>query len=169
MVWRKLRCRAVVPLTVVLVLASACTHLRHEQTAAAEVPHATHQDLPVLMGRYTGVLLCADCPGIRTELSLYVQGAFREPATYVLRETYLESGNGDLSFTTTGRWTIRRGSTADPNATVYQLNFDRPDQIRNFLKVGDKELRMLDGALGELPPSLPRTLMRQKFENNVKR
>lgn len=116
----------------------------------------------VVVGRYAGTILCADCPGIRTELSLFEDG--RDPflKTYVLRETYLETRQGDKTVTSRGNWTILRGSAADPDATVYALTADGSTASRHFLRVGEDTLRMLGGDLDELPPSLPQTLKRVK-------
>ena len=41
------------------------------------------------MERYAGVLPCADCSGIRTELTLTKDPVTREPRAYQLVETYL--------------------------------------------------------------------------------
>src|SRR5215831_4012358 len=38
---------------------------------------------------YEGVLPCADCEGIKTELTLYRKAESSDPATYRLSETYL--------------------------------------------------------------------------------
>ena len=68
----------------------------------------------------------------------------------------------DRVFEKTGRWALLRGSANDPNATVYQLDFDRPDTQRDFLKVGDDELRLLDRRQHEIPSPAPHSLWRSK-------
>src|SRR5882724_7239995 len=97
-----------------------------------------------LVGIYIGTLPCADCRGIRTALSLYVKvpNQFAE-ATCKLTETHLGTRDGDQTFESVGRWTILRGNRADPNTTIYQLIYNQPRYIRNFLRVSDEELRLL--------------------------
>ncbi len=108
--------------------------------------------------RYAGDLPCADCPGIRTELTLTRKAKGWAEGTYRLTETYLERGGPNV---TTGDWTTLRGDAADPDATVYQLDPDHPVRSRNFLRVGDDlELKVLDKDMKALPATLPVTLKR---------
>ena len=97
-----------------------------------------------LIGTYAGVLPCADCAGILTELRLYAEQPSGRAAHYELTETYLGSREGDRSIGTTGRWATVRGSASDKNATVIQIDLGRIDALRNFLLSGDDELRLLD-------------------------
>lgn len=125
---------------------------------AAEPP-ATG-DPAYLAGRFTGTLPCADCRGIRTELSLYRASRHGLPSGYILRETYLGTRDGDKTFDSKGQWYVLRGSAANPDATVYQLAPEPAAEERHFLKVGENRLRVLTKELGELPPAMPRTLTR---------
>jgi copper homeostasis protein (lipoprotein) len=97
-----------------------------------------------LIGTYAGVLPCADCAGILTELRLYAEQPSGRSAHYELTETYLGSREGDRSIGTTGRWTTVRGSATDKDATVIQIDLGRIDALLNFLRIGDDELRLLD-------------------------
>jgi inhibitor of cysteine peptidase len=99
--------------------------------------------------------------GIRTVLTLYSQPG---PTRYELEETYLGTKDGDRSFTNSGRWTVLRGSTTDVDATVYQIDFDRADRTRNFLRDGDYYLTMLDRQQAPLPSSIPQVLLRVPTE-----
>jgi predicted secreted protein len=118
---------------------------------------------PVLLARYAGNLPCADCPALRMELALYVDRG-DAPTTYEQRLIYVATRDGDRTFTTTGRWTIRRGSATDPTATVYELDTDRPDERQFLLKVGDRALRLLDRDRAEIPSPLPQVLLRAEPE-----
>jgi copper homeostasis protein (lipoprotein) len=110
--------------------------------------------------RYEGVLPCADCPGIRTELTLTRKAKGWAEGSYSLRETYLERGGPRV---TTGDWTTLRGDAVDPDATVYQLDPDKTEGQRNFLRVGDDlELKALDKDMKRWPSGLPDTLRRVK-------
>jgi hypothetical protein len=108
--------------------------------------------------RYAGDLPCADCPGIRTELTLTRKAKGWAEGSYSLSETYLERGGPKV---TTGDWTTLRGDATDENASVYQLDPDHTEKQRNFLRVGDDlELKALDRDMKRGPKGLPDTLKR---------
>ncbi|MDO8801900.1 copper resistance protein NlpE [Phenylobacterium sp.] len=109
---------------------------------------------------FAGDLPCADCPGLRTELTLTRDAPYSGDGTYRLVETYLERG---APFTSTGKWGTLRGDAVDPDATVYLLDPDKPDSGRPFLRVGqDEALKVLDKELKAWPSGLPDTLKRVK-------
>jgi predicted secreted protein len=89
------------------------------------------------------------------------------PTRYDSTETYLATREGDRTVQRTGRWTILRGSATDRDATVYQLDFDRADVRRNFLRVGDAELRLLDRDEREITSTAPLSLHRVPNEQSV--
>jgi len=105
---------------------------------------------------YEGVLPCADCSGLKTELTLNRNASSSAPETYKLRETYLGKSAG--TRTTTGKWTIVRGTPDNPDATVYQLNPDKPQEVTNFLVVNDNQIRQLDRDRQEIKSTLNFTL-----------
>ena len=113
-------------------------------TAAAEAPPET----PVLMGVYAGVIDCDGCPGIQTRLKLVRNGAHSGEGTYELTETFGDPA--DISVRT-GNWTTLRGDASDPDATVYQLNPDTPEESQFYLKSGEDALILLDRNLARLP------------------
>ena len=113
-----------------------------------------------LVLKFSGVLPCADCPGIATELTLTRKAAGWAEGTYRLKETYIERGGPPVA---TGQWTTLRGDATDDDATVYELNPDQPDQARHFLRVGDDAaVRALTRDLKTWPAGLPDTLKRVK-------
>ncbi len=93
-----------------------------------------------ILAVYEGVLPCADCQGIRTELTLF-DGDF----TYRLVETYLGTPDGDRTVESDGRWSLLRPDRRDPEVAIYQLRPDEPGDVRNFLVVDDQQIRQLDG------------------------
>ena len=119
------------------------------------------------LATFAGVLPCADCTGIRTELRLYTEQPSGKPERYELTQTYLGTRVGDPTVGTVGRWTVLGASASDPSPAVYQLDFDRPDRRRNFLKVGDEELRLLDQSQDEISTSLPHSLYRVSKESTI--
>ncbi|WP_304187995.1 copper resistance protein NlpE [Phenylobacterium aquaticum] len=109
---------------------------------------------------FAGTLPCADCPGVRTELTLTRKAAGWAEGTYRLVETYLDRGP---PIVTKGDWTTLRGDAVDDDATVYELNPDDPKRARHFLRVGDDQaIRTLDGDMKALPKGLPDTLTRAR-------
>src|SRR5688572_2876414 len=62
------------------------------------------------LGRFVGVLPCADCAGIRTQLRLFAAHGTGQPTRYQSNETYIATREGDRTFDRSGRWTILRGS-----------------------------------------------------------
>jgi predicted secreted protein len=109
----------------------------------------------VVTERYSGMMPCADCSGIKTFLVLN-QNSQGAPINFTMRETYVgrpAAGNR----TTAGTWTIVHGDATDKNATVYQLHPHGSTAVTSFLKM-DNELRMLGGDMTELPASVPHTL-----------
>jgi copper homeostasis protein (lipoprotein) len=106
------------------------------------------------IGTFAGVMPCADCAGILTELRLSAEQPSGRPTRYELTETYLGSREGDRSISRTGRWGTSRGST------VVQLDLGRPEMPRSFQRVGDEELRLLDRNQREMLSKAPRSLYR---------
>jgi copper homeostasis protein (lipoprotein) len=126
-------------------------------SAVAPTAPAKPGEEPMVL-RYAGDLPCADCPGIRTELTLTRKAKGWAEGRYSLSETYLERGGPHL---TTGDWTTLRGDAADPDASVYQLDPDHPQTQRNFLRVGDDlELKALDKDMKRWGGTVPDTLKR---------
>ena len=112
------------------------------------------------IGSFAGVLPCADCSGILTELRLYTEQPSGRPARYELTETYLGGRDGGGSFSTTNRWALLRGTATDPDAIVVQLDLGRIDAHKNLVRVGEDELRLVDRNLKEIPPTIPHSLFR---------
>lgn len=91
-----------------------------------------------LISKYAGVLPCADCSQINTTLSLYGKSASEPiPTRYRLQTVYVGARGGDKTMQQTGEWTILRGTHAAPDATVYQLNPEKPAEVSNYLLRGD--------------------------------
>jgi len=94
------------------------------------------------LGTFAGVMPCVDCAGILTELRLYAEQG--RPTRFELTETYLGSRDGDRSIGTAGQWGTVHGSADEPGATVVQLDLGSVSTRRNFLRVGEGELRRID-------------------------
>lgn len=87
---------------------------------------------------FSGVLHCPDCAGLRVHLLLD-----RDTYRYRTREERL----GDTSAApriNTGLWQLVHGTEDNPDAVVYQLDYDRPASTRNFLRLDDEHIKLLD-------------------------
>lgn len=79
-------------LIVVLIVAAGCARGEHRGTVSAGQP---------LAGTYTGLLPCADCPGIRTRAIFHADGSVVIISRYEDR--------GDAEFTDRGTWRAANG------------------------------------------------------------
>jgi NlpE-like protein len=84
-----------------------------------------------LVGRFAGLLPCADCAEVRTDLRVFVERGSGRPTRYDASETYAATRDGDRTFEREGTWTIMRGSADNPDAVTYQLDHDQPQALRN--------------------------------------
>lgn len=99
-----------------------------------------------LVDVYKGILPCADCSGIETELVL-THERHAGMGTYVLKETY--SGKSTKVFETKGEWTHHRGAAGNDNATAIDL-YDpaKPDaDSRYYLVLKNGDIKLLDKDL----------------------
>jgi uncharacterized lipoprotein NlpE involved in copper resistance len=139
------------------------TGVSESKSQPSRTPNTREAPAHALLGIYVGSLPCADCRGVRTELALYAPGPDQPAgATYRLTETYLGTRDGDRTLESVGRWTVLRGNKAYPNATIYQLSFDQPRDVRNFLRVSDDELRLLDRQQNEIESRVNLSLRRSQ-------
>ena len=115
----------------------------------------------MLVGVFEGVLPCADCKGIRTELTLYQDVANADNNSYILKETYLGANTGDTTFTSKGRWDVLKGIKTNKEAAVFFLNYDRPDESKYYLKEDEATIVMLDKEQNTIQPVLNYTLKKK--------
>lgn len=108
------------------------------------------------LGVFEGTMPCADCAGIRTELTLFLQ-----PDTFVLRETYLGKPDGEKSVTSEGTWHAALGAADDPDATVIRLESGDPESGRSFREVAGDRLELLDRSGRRIESTLDYTLTRR--------
>jgi copper homeostasis protein (lipoprotein) len=96
---------------------------------------------------WQGVLPCADCAGIRTDVTLLPDG------TYVLHQSYLGKGEDDRLWTELGRWTA-----AQSGKRVRLTGAD----TRYFGVLGERTLRMRDRQDKEIRSSANYNLVRTR-------
>ncbi|MES2723479.1 MAG: copper resistance protein NlpE N-terminal domain-containing protein [Pseudomonadota bacterium] len=144
------------------LLMTACSPQAAKAPEPAPAPVAAAAPEPEGLSMvFAGDLPCADCPGLRTELTLTRDAPHSGDGKYKLVETYLERG---APITSTGVWGTLRGDATDEDATVYELNPDKAEgERRHYKRVGkDEALKVLGGDMKPLPDSLPSTLKRVK-------
>lgn len=124
--------------------------------AVVPPPAAMTQEQPAeasLTSVYEGVTACADCAGIDTTLTLVRDSAYSAEGTYEISLTYLEK---DVApFVATGLWTMERGTPTDPDATVFALDPDMPEQTVRYLRVDEDTIRQLDREGNAIDSSVP--------------
>jgi len=157
-------------MVVVLTLAAACGGSPEAQAPAAEpvfkpidpaaVPPATLTVTSV--ERYGGTLPCADCAGIRTELTLVHDPATGAPRSYQLSETHLGSMSSEgTPVVTSGRFTVTQGVPGDSVAPVIRLDGGGLiDREKAFERLSALEVRLLDQAGARIASNLNYTLTR---------
>ena len=110
----------------------------------------------VLLGVFTGVTACADCPGIDTRLTLLQDSPYSAEGTYELSLTYQE--RAVEPYVETGTWTTERGTPADPDAVVYALYAEGAETPQRYERVDAGTIRLLDADGNPLDASLGFTL-----------
>ena len=115
------------------------------QTTTAAVPdmHTAETSLDYL-GTYEGTLPAADCPGIRTTLTL------NPDSTYALHMKYIDR---DAEFDETGIFTVKENLL-----TLTQLD----DGSEEYYKVEENRLRMLDAEKQPVTGALAENYVLQK-------
>ena len=93
---------------------------------------------------WQGVLPCADCEGIDTELTLVSSGMTGFASTYTLKQRYLVNGREQDVQTRSGDWVVKRGNQVDPQAVIYRLDPESDDSCMSFQVIGNDRLRQLN-------------------------
>jgi len=98
-----------------------------------------------------GISANAGCELIKWNLVLFHNPTTLQPTIFQLNCTYglpLQGTTGFIGGGTkvslTGKWVILKGTPANSNAVIYQLNADKSGMTLSFLKLGDDLLHLLD-------------------------
>ena len=83
------------------------------------------------------------CQVVKCQLILYQDEKTHRPSTFLLHTIYVGAGD-DTKYSTTGKWTIAQGTKNNLQATLYQLNPDKPQMLISLLKADDNILFFLD-------------------------
>jgi hypothetical protein len=127
---------------VILALIGTACHSASSATAADRA-------FPILAGLFTGTVPCADCSGIRTDVTMLTNNpAVSAEGTFSLVEHYLGTRTGDRAFRRQGRWVMLKGTPSAPDAAVYQLTADDGGRIMQLRRIDANTVRLLadDGS-----------------------
>lgn len=97
----------------------------------AEIPKSMNELKSDYTGTFSGVLPCADCPGIETKLTLNADN------TYKLEMVYQERGDGK-PFIETGKWTPSK------DLSTVELNNDKGGEKNSYAWINKTTLEQLD-------------------------
>lgn len=106
---------------------------------------------------YEGLLPCADCEGIRTELKLE-NSPDKKEREYELTETYLATDNGDREFVSKGIYEVVYGLENNPGAMAIRLLDENSAAIKSFRQDEFGNLHLLDNAEQPIVSDLNYTL-----------
>lgn len=81
--------------------------------------------------------VAGDCFKLKWSLQLYRDPQTFQPTTYLLRGTLYRNDSSGTERPREGKWKVIRGTKADPNAVIYQLDAFGADGPINLLK-GDR-------------------------------
>ncbi len=90
---------------------------------------------------YTGRVPCADCAGIDLHVNIKPQSDTN--GTFHLFQTFIETKEGDQSFSDSGSYSIKKGIIANPEATILVFHPNQPEITRYFERKGDTALLCL--------------------------
>ncbi len=97
--------------------------LSSSEEVNGQLAAAKKEKVPEVAGVWRGVLPCADCSGIDTELTIFQEQTSKLPLTYTLVSTYQDSALEPQ--TETGSWTLIQGMPEDPQAPIIMLGVDK--------------------------------------------
>lgn len=108
---------------------------------------------------FSGVLPCADCSGIHTELTLQKDPEDPTEGVYVLKQTYV--GKSTSPQTSLGKWNVVRGTTKNSEAIVLELKSGKA-LFEYWLVVDNDTLQMLDLQKNQIQSSVNLQLKRKE-------
>jgi len=112
-------------------------------------------------GKYVGTLPCAECKGIKMELTL-VDNKAGKGKTYILKQTFMGKPAGNSTLQSTGKWFAATGNSQNPKAVIYQLIPDKAYEPLYFVRLSDKAIEMLDRDQNKIASKENFTLQKQQ-------
>ena len=110
---------------------------------------------------YKGTILPSNEVSIATILRL-THEPYADDGRYELNEMYAHAyQNNRNTMQRQGQWTVLKGSAADDNATVVELDDKNQKPIYYYLRLKNGDLQQLDSTLHELKPIARHLLTKQ--------
>lgn len=92
-----------VSLSMILIVGSVISVACNNHTHNSKRLNNTNR-FDSVTGHFIGMFPCADCSGLRMDLTL------KPDSSYILKRTYVASPSGDTTFVVKGRWTLKTGN-----------------------------------------------------------
>lgn len=99
---------------------------------------------------YEGTLPGADCAGLKTRVTLYID------KTFMLKETYIATKDGDKTYYSKGKWVIVKSRGRD----ILRLQSGKPEQDYCFLVVEGKYIEPVGKDLNDIETPMDLRLKR---------
>lgn len=129
----------------VLIIMSGCGYFRNAPTTFEPWYPAANESGDPVFAVFEGRIPCMaipECSKTKVGLALYHHAQTQLPTTYLLAR--VDVGTGNDRVTNAGTWTITHGTALDPQASVYQLDENAPQDFRSYWAIGQDILFMLD-------------------------
>lgn len=87
------------PLAALALVVSSCdkkTDKTEPATETTTTKESSTEVTPAVYGTYEGVIPCADCPGIKTTITLNEDGSYERTEKYLEKEDSDDSSNGEI-------------------------------------------------------------------------
>ncbi|AEL26261.1 copper resistance protein NlpE [Cyclobacterium marinum] len=130
------------------LLSFACDSPSEEKKYEGEVTESSTKEIVLestgsTWVNYSGVLPCADCAGIQTELKLE-NSPEKIERSFELSETYLETKDGDRNYKTTGIYEVIYGLEDNPGAMAIRLLDENNAPFKSFQQEKSGQLTLLN-------------------------
>ncbi|MCX2740264.1 copper resistance protein NlpE N-terminal domain-containing protein [Pontibacter anaerobius] len=104
-------------------------------------------------GTFRGIMACADCKGIRTELIL-TGGPKDLNRTFTMKQMYVGKPDDKSVVSGSGKWILAKGNKQDPDAVILQLIPMEGDlNLMYFQQVSETEVKLLNNRQEEISDS----------------
>jgi hypothetical protein len=130
----------------ILVIAGVWYQQKTSETNAGIViepyyPLVNSEGDPIL-GVFESRIPCGDCYAIKFGLILYQDPETKQPTTYMLSRVHV--GSGDIRTVNEGKWSKEKGAAGYPEATIFKLDNNAPEEFRSYWTLNDNLLLILD-------------------------
>lgn len=136
--------RRIIFLASILIIMSGCAYFKKAPTTFEPWYPVVNENGDPVFTVFESRIPCAviDCTKIKFALALYRNRETKAPTTYKMARVYV--GKGNDRTVNEGTWIITRGTKLDPQAVVYQLDSNAPQEFRSYWAIGQDILFILD-------------------------